>query len=347
MKRILVLVAALLMVAGGLAGNSFRNSRALQEGASYKFTTKVDPSASGNVASASASTASSSQSPSASSSEDSEADDQDWVEITYQAVIARVDGSTVAQVENQSSGQTWQAHISRVSGSGYVLTAPDMPDFTIKQSGNPFGESELDTTPEEIVAKDQSIESVGGTQVLSASPLLDNGQIDPDITIVGSSDGDGIECTAGAEAQNSFSCLPYSSGADACWLDPSSANNILCAGKEVREFNRYRDVHLERSSTAGEQTPVWLETEDGSQFRILTGGARSMSADGLVPAYTCVAGPCLQNKSGVLVNYETPGPRVDMSPSSWQVQVGTLEYQGSSVVHTVAVTKAWTTSRLF
>ena len=87
MKRVLIVVLALLLIiAGGLAGNAFRNARMLAEGASYRFSTTVNPAASASATPAGGS------SPSASTGAGNSA----TIDVSYEAVIAHVDKSTVA-----------------------------------------------------------------------------------------------------------------------------------------------------------------------------------------------------------------------------------------------------------
>ncbi len=362
MKRVLIVVLALLLIiAGGLAGNAFRNERMLAAGASYRFSATVNPVAAPAGGS----------SPSASTGAGNSA----TIDVSYEAVIAHVDKSTVAQVTNQTTGQGWQAHIARSSGSGYTLTAPDMPSFTIKQSANPFGSASLSTSADEITTKDKSLQaqqpatsapsapaspsqgptaapspsSVARTQILSASPLIGAGEVDPSVTMRTEylSSAGLINCTARGPILEPVSCWPLSTGADVCWLEPptgSSTVNILCAERGVRTFVRFVNATVATGGSAPSAETVWIETEDGSQFRSRTHGALDSSSDGYAIAFDCSAGPCRQDTSNVLWSPDDPSTPIDKGQGTWRVLVGTYTPQTPAAMHGEAVTKAWVTS---
>ncbi|MDK9657099.1 hypothetical protein FAM15407_000634 [Propionibacterium freudenreichii] len=367
MKRVLIVVLALLLIiAGGLAGNAFRNARMLAEGASYRFSTTVNPAASASATPAGGS------SPSASTGAGNSA----TIDVSYEAVIAHVDKSTVAQVTNQTTGQGGQAHIARSSGSGYTLTAPDMPSFTIKQSANPFGSASLSTSADEIAAKDKSLQaqhpatsapsapaspsqgptaapspsSVARTQILSASPLLANGQLDPGVTVRSGdpSAASALECTTSGSILESFDCSPaLVTGAEACWLEPSTGAgsvNILCVDAQPRTFIRYKNVAVATGGSASGSEPIWIETDDGSQYRAKADGALDISSDNYSPIFLCAAGPCRQSGDNVLWSPTDASPHIDTSQGTWRVLVGTVTSEAPAVKRSEAVTKAWVTS---
>ncbi|CEI23661.1 hypothetical protein FAM23864_002265 [Propionibacterium freudenreichii] len=120
--------------------------------------------------------------------------------------------------------------------------------------------------------------------------------------------------------------------------------NILCVDAQPRTFIRYKNVAVATGGSASGSEPIWIETDDGSQYRAKADGALDISSDNYSPIFLCAAGPCRQSGDNVLWSPTDASPHIDTSQGTWRVLVGTVTSEAPAVKRSEAVTKAWVTS---